>query len=105
MENHRGTNNKKRMERLGNMCTEGFLDGEALPWLEKLLEVAACVEFHSPDGGESGRFDTMLPGLRMLAEKLRRGETVRFDGYMEPSEALLYVFIRNLCGIAQEFNG
>ncbi len=105
MENHRGTNNKQRLERLGNLRTEGFLDGEALPWLEKLLEVAACVKFHSPDGGESGRFDTMLPGLRMLAEKLRRGETVRFDGDMEPSEALLYVFIRNLCGIAQEFNG
>lgn len=68
--------------------------------LERLFQIAPFIKYYTNQMKHEGGFDELLPQLK----KIREGKDVEVDGTMEPAQALLYTFIKNLNELNKSFN-
>lgn len=99
-----GSDRAGRLERVTRTSPPAIINGSILSLTRKALAIATSMRYYGPDNLPSGYFDEVLSELKQSAETLRDGAKIVPNGKMEPSAALLTVFIENLHIITQKFN-
>lgn len=96
-----GLSQDERYKRIHSVKPFTVVDDDPETLLKRAGMIAAFIRFYSPDGKHDGYFDQVL---RLFDETgINDRETGRY-GHIEPSKALLMTFIRQLSGIAEQFN-
>ncbi|MCD8263465.1 MAG: hypothetical protein LUD02_04285 [Tannerellaceae bacterium] len=78
-----------------------IIDNDIQSLLRQAITVAGFIRCYNTTDEADGYFDQLLPELIQLYQA---SEEVTYNGEMEPSQALLYAFLKQLQGISSRFN-
>lgn len=95
-----GLSQYDRIRRMTPLESFQPLDCRMETLLRQAEEIAAFIRYYNPDMEADGHFDAFLDEIKQL----RLPDAPLPDGTMEPSQALLYTFARNLNEITDRFN-
>ncbi len=105
MKKRQGLTRIDRLERITSVKGVDAIDSGENSLLRRALEVAGFLRYYNLHYASEGHFRELLPQLEELLARLENGENLpEPDGRMEPSQALLYTFIRNLHEVFERFN-
>ncbi|MDR0657638.1 MAG: hypothetical protein LBG18_01660 [Mediterranea sp.] len=97
-----GLNQVERMKRISEAGKFAAIDNGIESLLRQAQAVAGFIRYYNPKGEIDGYFDQFLQDL----DAIRKQGVENFvpDGNMEPAQALLFTFLRQLHEIAERFN-
>ncbi len=97
-----GLSRNDRIRRIDDTKPFSVIDNGIESLLRQTEEIARFIRYYDYDGTCNGYFDDFLKFLRSIRES--GAENFIPDGNMEPAQALLYTFIRQLHDTGQDFN-
>lgn len=102
MDTNNGLSQQDRINRIAEVKPFEVIDCSMESLLRQAEEIAGFIRYYNPDNLPDGAF---APFLQQLHEIREQGPS-RFtpDGNMEPSQALLYVFLQQLHQAGRSFN-
>ncbi len=102
----RGKDGWDRKERLGRVTSLPVLrpiEGSTASLLRQVREIAAFLRYYNSRGVPDGTFDEMLTTLEKLEPVPEGGDYPLPEGDMEPAQALIWIFVRQLRAILADF--
>lgn len=98
-----GLSQKDRADRMSPLSSFTAINGSMEVLLRQVGVLAKSIRYHDLDGNEDGYFDQLLSELKKLTTPGHHVKPI-YNGNMEPSQALLYVFLHNLHQLIHGFN-
>ncbi|MDR2084117.1 MAG: baseplate J/gp47 family protein [Bacteroidales bacterium] len=93
---------KDRKDRIGNAKKINVIDNSVESLLHQAEEIAGFVRYFNFSNKADGYFNQFLQDLHEI--RLNGIKNLTLNGKLEPSQALLFTFIRHLHEIGQDFN-
>ena len=101
MRKRNGYSRENRLKRVTSLKPFSVIDNDRLSLLNRTLTFASFIKYYSSQHIHDGYFDELLDQIQTFSEN---GNMSEFNGYMEPSQGLLYTFLEQLHEVTQSFN-
>jgi len=99
-----GLSRKDRIERILSVLPFQAIDNSLESLLHQTEAIASFIRYYNFNNEPEGYFDELLDEIRQLGVEYRTGKQFIPTGDMEPSQALLWVFLQQLHTITERFN-
>lgn len=99
-----GLSDKERLRQVTQAPPLVVIDNDMVSLLQRIEAIAAQVRYYGFDNLPNGHFDRLLGDLKRIRAVIEVGKEPVPEGNMEPAQALLFIFARQLSRIAGEFN-